>query len=91
MNNKIIYRILFLLIFFFSHSFFSGKVLTKEKKKEKVYVNGKVVNRKGKPIKKAKVIVINEDYNSVAEVETNKEGLFNIENLKPANYNLELN
>ena len=90
MNNKIIYRILFLLIFFFSHSFFSGKVFAQEIKKEIVFVTGKVVNKKGKPIKKAKVIVINEDYNSVAEVETNKEGLFSIENLKPANYNLTI-
>ena len=60
------------------------------KKREKVFVSGKVVNKKGKPVKKATVIVIDEDYNSVAELETDKEGLFTIENLKPANYNLTI-
>ena len=58
------------------------------KKVEKVFVSGKVINKKGKPVKKATIIVIDENYNSVAELETDKEGLFNIENLKPANYNL---
>ena len=60
------------------------------KKQEKVFVSGKVVNKKGKPVKKATVIVIDENYNSVAELETDKEGLFTIENLKPANYNLTI-
>ena len=60
------------------------------KKPEKVEVSGKVVNKKGKPVKKAKVILIDENYNSVEELETDKEGLFKIENLKPANYNLTI-
>ncbi len=60
------------------------------KKVEKVFVSGKVINKKGKPVKKATIIVIDENYNSVAEIETDKEGLFNIENLKPANYNLTI-
>ena len=60
------------------------------KKKEKVFVSGKVVNKKGKPVKKATVIVIDQNYNSVAELETDKEGLFTIENLKPADYNLTI-
>ena len=60
------------------------------KKQEKVFVSGKVVNKKGKPVKRATVIVIDENYNSVAELETDKEGLFTIENLKPANYNLTI-
>ena len=60
------------------------------KKVEKVFVSGKVINKKGKPVKKATIIVVDENYNSVAEIETDKEGLFNIENLKPANYNLTI-
>ncbi|OUW79849.1 MAG: hypothetical protein CBD77_01545 [bacterium TMED217] len=62
----------------------------KPKKIEKVFVSGKVVNKKGKPVKKAKVILIDENYNAVEEIETDKEGLFVIENLKPANYNLTI-
>ena len=60
------------------------------KKIEKVSVSGKVVNKKGKPVKKAKVILIDENYNAVEEIETDKEGLFVIEKLKPANYNLTI-
>ena len=60
------------------------------KKVEKVEVSGKVVNKKGKPVKKAKVILIDDNYNAVEELETDKEGLFKIENLKPANYNLTI-
>ncbi|MDC3159086.1 carboxypeptidase-like regulatory domain-containing protein, partial [bacterium] len=37
------------------------------KKQEKVFVSGKVLNKKGKPVKKATVIVIDQNYNSVAE------------------------
>ena len=55
-----------------------------------VFVSGKVVNKEGKPIEKATVIVIDQNYNSVAELETDKEGLFTIENLKPDNYNLTI-
>ena len=57
---------------------------------EKVSLNGKVLNKKGKPVKKAKVILIDENYNAVEEIETNKEGLFSIEKLKPADYNLTI-
>ncbi len=78
------------------HTFLPFKVHWKHvvgavpKKKEKVFVSGKVVNKKGKPVKKATVIVIDQNYNSVAELETDKEGLFTIENLKPADYNLTI-
>ena len=60
------------------------------KKAEKVFVSGKVLNKKGKPVKKAVIILIDENYNAVSEIETNKEGLFKIENLKPANYTLTI-
>jgi hypothetical protein len=66
-----------------------GAIETKKIKKrppkrvEKVEVSGKVVNKKGKPVKKAKVILIDDNYNAVEELQTDKEGLFKIENLKP--------
>ena len=60
------------------------------KKAEKVFVSGKVLNKKGKPFKKAVIILIDENYNAVSEIETDKEGLFKIENLKPANYTLTI-
>ena len=68
----------------------SQKIIKKKppKKAEKVSLNGKVINQKGKPVKKAKIIIIDENYNAVKEIITDKEGLFNIENLKPANYSL---
>jgi Cna protein B-type domain. len=59
-----------------------GAIETKKIKKrppkrvEKVEVSGKVVNKKGKPVKKAKVILIDDNYNAVEELETDKEGLF---------------
>jgi len=68
----------------------SKKPAKRPKKIEKVSVSGKVVNKKGKPVKKAKVILIDENYNAVEELETDKEGLFVIEKLKPANYNLTI-
>ena len=43
------------------------------KKVEKVSVSGKVLNKKGKPVKKAKIILFDENYNPVEELETNKE------------------
>ena len=48
------------------------------KKAEKVFVSGKVLNKKGKPVKKAVIILIDENYNAVSEIETNKEGLFKL-------------
>jgi hypothetical protein len=60
------------------------------KKVEKVSLSGKVLNKKGKPEKKAKILLFDENYNPVEELETNKEGLFSIEKLKPANYNLTI-
>ena len=69
----------------------AGKTMKKPPKKvEKVSVSGKVLNKKGKPVKKAKIILFDENYNPVEELETNKEGLFSIEKLKPANYNLTI-
>ena len=38
------------------------------KKVEKVSVGGKVLNKKGKPVKKAKIILFDENYNPVAEL-----------------------
>jgi len=60
------------------------------KKVEKVSLSGKVLNKKGKPEKKAKILLFDENYNPVEELETNKEGLFSIEKLKPANYSLTI-
>ena len=60
------------------------------KKAEKVFVSGKVLNKKEKPVKKAVIILIDENYNSIAEIETDKEGLFRVEDLKPANYSLTI-
>jgi len=69
----------------------AGRTTKKPPKKvEKVSLSGKVLNKKGKPVKKAKVILIDENYNAVEEIETNKEGLFSIEKLKPADYNLTI-
>ena len=56
------------------------------KRKEKVSINGRVKNQKGKPLKKVKIMLIDENFNVASQIETDKLGLFNIENLKPANY-----
>ena len=60
------------------------------KKVEKVSLSGKVLNKKGKPVKKAKIILFDENYTPVEQLETDKEGLFIIEKLKPINYSLTI-
>ena len=66
------------------------KIKKPPKKVEKVSLNGKVLNKKGKPVKKAKIILFDENFNLVEELETDKEGLFIIEKIKPANYSLTI-
>merc|ERR1712138_252917 len=45
------------------------------KRVEKVEVSGKVVNKKGKPVKKAKIMLIDDNYNAIEQLVTDKEGL----------------
>ena len=66
------------------------KIKKPPKKVEKVSLNGKVLNKTAKPVKKAKIILFDENFNLVEELETDKEGLFIIEKIKPANYSLTI-